>query len=354
MQIHVYGLLLSVCSMSMAFSGDCDAQLHQDSATGGTSQHCQKKLRVESSPGSFDTQGSEGEGVLSEFVTTRAGVQMPRLIYGTAWKKERTEDLVRRAVAAGFKGIDTAGQPKHYFEPGVGAALKTLFSSGLAREAVFIQTKVNRNYAAELNPDANISTCVEFAIAKSLSNLGIEYVDSLVLHSPYRKHEETMEAWRAMEKAVQKGLVRQLGISNVRSLQELQRVHSEASIKPVVVQQRFYAETNFEHDMRLWCTQNGVHFQSFWTLTANSKQGRSGRDAVVSPIMRQLADKYNVTPQVLFFRYVMALGVVPLTGTCNDDHMKQALEARSVPLEGDDTSRIHDLLFTRSAKREDL
>ena len=47
-------------------------------------------------------------------VTTNAGVQMPRLIYGTAWKKEATTELVIRAVLNGFRGIDTACQPKHY------------------------------------------------------------------------------------------------------------------------------------------------------------------------------------------------------------------------------------------------
>ena len=51
-------------------------------------------------------------------VRTHAGVEMPRLIYGTAWKKEATTPLVVTAVLAGFRGIDTACQPKHYHEPG--------------------------------------------------------------------------------------------------------------------------------------------------------------------------------------------------------------------------------------------
>jgi hypothetical protein len=47
-------------------------------------------------------------------VTTNAGIQMPRLIYGTAWKKEATTQLVVKAILNGFRGIDTACQPKHY------------------------------------------------------------------------------------------------------------------------------------------------------------------------------------------------------------------------------------------------
>lgn len=56
-------------------------------------------------------------------VTTAAGVQMPNIIYGTAWKKERSAELVRLAINKGFRGIDTACQPKHYNEAGVGEGI---------------------------------------------------------------------------------------------------------------------------------------------------------------------------------------------------------------------------------------
>jgi hypothetical protein len=54
------------------------------------------------------------------FVTTLSGVRMPKMLYGTAWKKDHTVDLVVQAVLAGFRGIDTACQPKHYREDLVG------------------------------------------------------------------------------------------------------------------------------------------------------------------------------------------------------------------------------------------
>ena len=68
-------------------------------------------------------------------VITSAGVKMPRIIYGTAWKKDRTADLVVKAVLAGFRGIDTACQPKHYDEALVGAALNRLKDHGIERDA---------------------------------------------------------------------------------------------------------------------------------------------------------------------------------------------------------------------------
>ncbi|HEX5670819.1 MAG TPA: hypothetical protein VFX66_04720, partial [Sulfuricurvum sp.] len=75
------------------------------------------------------------------YVMTSQKVKMPSLIYGTAWKKERTADLVVQAVLSGFRGIDTACQPKHYEEPLVGAAIRRLRDHSILREDLFIQTK---------------------------------------------------------------------------------------------------------------------------------------------------------------------------------------------------------------------
>src|SRR3990167_6136754 len=75
------------------------------------------------------------------YIEMKSGIRMPKIIYGTAWKKERTASLVVKAVKYGFRGIDTACQPKHYFEPGVGQALKELETVGIARDQIFLQTK---------------------------------------------------------------------------------------------------------------------------------------------------------------------------------------------------------------------
>ena len=73
--------------------------------------------------------------------TSSAGVRLPCLIYGTAWKKADTADLVEKALLAGFRGIDTAGQPKHYDEALVGVALQRVFQQGIPREKLYLQTK---------------------------------------------------------------------------------------------------------------------------------------------------------------------------------------------------------------------
>ncbi|WP_054763328.1 hypothetical protein [Methylomonas koyamae] len=76
------------------------------------------------------------------FVVSAAGVRMPGILYGTAWKQERTAALVEQAVAAGFRGIDTACQPKHYDEAGVGRGIAAACAnSGVARAELYLQTK---------------------------------------------------------------------------------------------------------------------------------------------------------------------------------------------------------------------
>ena len=80
--------------------------------------------------------GADERQIISAF-----GVAMPRLIYGTAWKKERTAALVELALRQGFRGVDTACQPKHYNEEGVGGGLAAAFGAGLARSEIYVQTK---------------------------------------------------------------------------------------------------------------------------------------------------------------------------------------------------------------------
>src|SRR5688500_7826400 len=76
-----------------------------------------------------------------EFVISVQGGRMPRIIYGTAWKKERTGELVTKALQAGFRGIDTACQPKHYDEAGVGEGIVAGLGNGVVRADLYLQTK---------------------------------------------------------------------------------------------------------------------------------------------------------------------------------------------------------------------
>ena len=163
-------------------------------------------------------------------------MRSPRIIYGTAWKKERTEPLVKQAIASGFRGIDTACQPKHYDEAGVGAAVAASVRAGLRREELYLQTKFTPVGGQDpkripYDPDAPLAEQVAQSIRVSLRNLQADYIDCLVLHSPLRNMRDTEAVWQAMQVGVEAGAVKQLGISNCYDLAMLKQLHRSASVR---------------------------------------------------------------------------------------------------------------------------
>mmetsp|Transcript_18671 Transcript_18671/g.33780 ORF Transcript_18671/g.33780 Transcript_18671/m.33780 type:complete len:349 (+) Transcript_18671:113-1159(+) len=245
----------------------------------------------------------------------------PFLLYGTAWKKEETARYVAEAIHAGFRFIDTACQPKHYNEAGVGNGWKAAADElGLQRSDLFLQTKYTPYPGQDPNRvpydhTAPIEEQVKQSLAVSLKNLHTDYLDSLVMHSPLDTVERTMEAWRVMETFVDDGKVHRLGISNCYDYNFYTAIYNQARIKPSVLQNRFYAESNFDTKLRQFCKEKGIWYQSFWTLTGN-------RQALALPQVKHLAEKKNLTPQTLMYAFMMSLGyATPLDGTTNKAHM---------------------------------
>jgi diketogulonate reductase-like aldo/keto reductase len=272
------------------------------------------------------------------FVMSASGVRSPAIIYGTAWKKERTQALVSQAIQAGFRGFDTACQPKHYNEAGVGAGVAACLSAGLNRADLYLQTKFTpvsgqdpRNIPYDLNAAPAEQVAQSFRV--SLRNLQTDYLDSLVLHSPLQDDVQMTQVWQAMESIVDSGGARQLGISNCYSLEYLSGLHEWARIKPAVVQNRFYAETGYDREIRAFCKEHGLLYQSFWTLTANPR-------ALAHQAVTALAARYHRTPAQILFRYLTQEGVVPLTGTTSQTHMQEDLAIFELELTADERAAI--------------
>jgi len=277
-----------------------------------------------------------------KWLTTSAGVKMPRIIYGTAWKKDRTADLIVKAIQTGFRGIDTACQPKHYNEPLVGVAIQRLKDHGIEREVLFLQTKFTplsgqdpRHVPYDKNSPVELQVAQSFEASKK--NLQTEYVDSLVLHSPMAPHSLLMKAWSAMEKIQKASGARQLGISNCYDTEVIRSLHTDANVKPAVVQNRFYQETGYDADLRYWCSNHGVIYQSFWTLTANPH-------ILASNTIRTIAQKHKKSEAQIFFRYLSQSGIVPLTGTSSEQHMREDLSIFDFELSSEDFKNVSLLL----------
>lgn len=266
--------------------------------------------------------------------------RVPTFLYGTAWKEDATEGCVTAALRAGFRGIDTANQRKHYYEAGVGAALRRAFDIGqLSRSDVFLQTKFTfqpgQDHRLPYDPRASITEQVDQSFLSSLDHLGVEKLDSLVLHGPTRRSglgAEDREAYRAMEALVREGRVELLGVSNV-SAEQLAAFCDDAEVRPAFVQNRCYAERGWDSAVREVCAAQGVAYQGFSLLTAN-------RRVLASPVVVQIAERHEATTAQVIFRFAMQLGMFPLTGTTNPQHMIEDLGAYRIELSDEEVNTI--------------
>jgi diketogulonate reductase-like aldo/keto reductase len=269
----------------------------------------------------LDVEVSATDGtVVREDSLRSVVVAVPRIIYGTAWKKDATANLVYQAMQAGFRHIDTACQPKHYHEPGVGEGWKAAARElGLTRQDVWLQTKYTSVDGQDpsripYEKDAPLEDQLKQSLRKSLEQLQTDYLDSLVMHGPEDTREDLLALWRVFESFVEEGTVKRIGISNFYDVAAVRYLYEQARIKPAVVQNRFYADTNYDVEIRKFCIQHDIEFQSFWTLGANQHFIRDRRVVL-------LAKKKGLTPELIMYATVMKLGITPLDGTTSKDHM---------------------------------
>ena len=114
-------------------------------------------------------------------------MKIPNMIYGTAWKKEATSVFVFEALKQGFKGIDTACQPKHYREDLVGLGLLKAYELGIKREELFLQTKFTPIEGQDPNNMPYLANdAIEIQVKKSFEtskkNLKTDFIDYYIIH----------------------------------------------------------------------------------------------------------------------------------------------------------------------------
>lgn len=269
-------------------------------------------------------------------------VSVPSLSYGTAWKEDRTTELVILALAAGFRGIDTANQRKHYVEAAVGEAVRKSPSVGVPRDQLFLQTKFTfldgQDHRLPYDPNAPIAKQVQQSFAKSLEHLGTDRIDSYVLHGPSTRGalgKPDWDAWRAMESLHAEGRVRLLGISNV-TLPQLEELCKQATIAPSIVQNRCYAAHGWDRAVRTFCNDRGILYQAFSLLTGNPAVVRHAQVA-------KIAARAKRTPTDVIFAFALQAGMIALTGTTDPAHMKQDLAVFDMALEPADVRAIESL-----------
>jgi diketogulonate reductase-like aldo/keto reductase len=273
-------------------------------------------------------------------------LQAPRFLYGTAWKENSTQRLTELALEQGFRGIDTANQRRHYHEGAVGAAIAAAVDRGLViRDELFLQTKFTfrggQDHRLPYDPAAPIAAQVEQSFASSLEHLGVETIDSYLLHGPAERaglSAADWEAWRAMEALHDSGRVRMLGVSNV-ALDQLQRLCDQARVRPRFVQNRCYAAQGWDRRIREFCAAHDLAYQGFSLLTAN-------REALTRGEVAQIAERHGRSVSQIVFRFAVEVGIMPLTGTSSADHMQADLEIFDFRLTPEEVGRIEKLAMS--------
>lgn len=257
---------------------------------------------------------------------------IPAFIYGTAWKEDKTVNLVELAVRSGFRAIDTANQRRHYLEAGVGEGLAAVYRAGVVTRAdLFLQTKFTyargQDHRLPYDPSAPLSVQVAQSLAGSLEHLGTHCVDSFILHGPssnYGWTTDDSEVWRAICQQRDAGRARLIGVSNVSllHLEQMAKTHREF---PHFVQNRCFARTGWDRDVRRFCRDRNIAYQGFSLLTANL-------EAIHHPVIGRIAESANATLAQVVFAFARTVGIVPLTGTSDIEHMREDLASQHLTL----------------------
>jgi len=250
------------------------------------------------------------------------GGPIPRLGLGVfrAGPGRETVDAVRWALQAGYRHVDTAAMYENEAE--VGRALR---ESGLPRQEVFVTTK--------LWNDDHGRTRARAALEESLERLGLEYVDLYLIHWPVP--ELRLESWRAMEEALDDGLVRAIGVSNymVHHLEELMDV---ARIAPAVNQIELHP-FNFRSRQAVvdYCRRETIVLEAYSPLTKARR--------LDDPVVGEIARAHQRTPAQVLIRYGLQKGAVSLPKSSNRDRIRENAQVFDFSLDDDELARLDDL-----------
>ncbi|MEO6306281.1 MAG: aldo/keto reductase, partial [Nitrospiraceae bacterium] len=192
-----------------------------------------------------------------------------------------------------------------------------------------------QDHRTPYDASANLTTQVTQSFDSSLAHLHTDYLDSYVLHGPYQRQglgTADWEVWAAIEGLYRSGKTKMIGISNVTA-EQLTQLCTRAAVKPMMVQNRCYAALGWDTEVREICRAHEIIYQGFSLLTAN--QG-----IFAEPGIRAIAQRLGTGLAQVVFRFAMQVGMLPLTGTTNPQHMKEDLQAEQLTLTAGDMQVI--------------
>jgi 2,5-diketo-D-gluconate reductase A len=256
-------------------------------------------------------------------ITLNNGVEIPQLGLGVwqAAEGEEVENAVKNALDSGYRLIDTAAAYGN--EEGVGRAVK---SSGLAREDIFITTK--------LWNDSHAYDDALRAFEESLRKLDCSYLDLYLIHWPLPMEGRFPEAWKALEKLYADGKIRAIGVSNFTP-QHLEELKKTADIVPAVNQIELHPLLQ-QKESRDYCEAHGIAIESWSPLM---KAG----EAFEIPTIVETAQNHGKTPAQIILRWHVQNGFIVIPKSVNPQRIQQNIAVFDFQLSDDEMSAIEAL-----------
>lgn len=247
----------------------------------------------------------------NKLMTLNNGVVIPQLALGT-WliDDEQVVAAVKSALEMGYRHIDTA--QAYGNERGVGEGIR---QSGVSRQEIFVTSKI----AAEHKSYESAAQSID----QTLSLMGLDYLDMMIIHSPQpwkevnqsdnRYYKENQEVWRALEDAVKDGKLRAIGVSNFLE-DDIKNILATAKIKPQVNQILAHI-SNTPLDLINYCQSQEIAVEAYSPVAHG--------EALKNPEIIEMADKYGVSVAQLCIRYCIQLELIVLPKTANPNHMRE-------------------------------
>ena len=251
-------------------------------------------------------------------ISLNDGRAMPQLGLGV-WQApaDTTAEVVRTAIAAGYRAIDTAAVYRN--EKGVGEGLR---ACGLARDEVFITTK--------LWNDSQGSDAALKAFDASLGRLGLDCVDLYLIHWPAPQQDRYVEAWRALVRLREDGRARSIGVSNF-SIAHLERIIGETGVSPAVNQIELHPRWQ-QAELRAAHQRLGIATTSWSPLG----QGQLLSD----PVVGRIAAKHGKSPAQAIIRWHLDLGLIVIPKSVTPARIAQNFDVFDFKLDAEDLAAM--------------
>lgn len=258
------------------------------------------------------------------------GIEIPSIGFGT-WKTpdgETATNSVKIAIENGYTHIDTASIYGN--EVGVGKGIK---ESNVEREKLFVTSKVwnsERGYESTLK-----------SFEKTLSDLGLEYLDLYLIHWPANKKqfsnwkEINSETWRALEKLYKEGKIKSIGVSNFLT-NHLEALMETCEIKPMVNQIEFHPGF-MQIETVNFCKENDIIVEA-WSPLGNG-------DLLANETLNKIADKYNKSVAQLCIKWCLQNGTLPLPKSVTESRIIANINVFDFEICKEDMDTINGMEF---------